>query len=44
MLEKHADKVGQLGIKAIEKAGIEYNVKCPLTGEYKIGDSWNETH
>ena len=44
VLEKHADKVGQLGIKAIEKAGIEYNVKCPLTGEYKIGDSWNETH
>ncbi len=42
--EKYADKVGQLGVKAIEKAGEKYNVKCPLTGEYKIGVSWNETH
>ncbi len=44
VLEKQADFVGRLGVEAIEKAGQHYNMRCPLTGEYKIGDSWYETH
>ena len=38
------DAVGQLGVLALEKAGEHYNMNCPLTGEYKIGDNWSETH
>jgi len=42
--EELADHVGQLAVACIEEAGDYYNMRCPLTGEYKIGDSWNETH
>ena len=44
VIEKQADFVGRLGVQAIEQAGQHYNMRCPLTGEYKIGDSWYETH
>lgn len=44
VLESQADFVGRLGVEALEKAGQHYNMRCPLTGEYKIGDSWYETH
>lgn len=44
VIESQADFVGRLGVEAIEKAGQHYNMRCPLTGEYKIGDSWYETH
>ena len=36
--------VGELAVGCIEKAGEYYNMRCPLTGEYKIGDNWSETH
>jgi len=42
--ESQADFLGRLGVQAIEKAGEYFNMRCPLTGEYKIGDSWYETH
>jgi DNA polymerase I-like protein with 3'-5' exonuclease and polymerase domains len=42
--ESQADFVGGLGVASIERAGKHYNMRCPLTGEYKIGDSWYETH
>ena len=42
--ETQADYVGELAVKCIEDAGKFFNMRCPLTGEYKIGDSWNETH
>ena len=42
--ESQADFVGRLGVEAIEKAGEYFKMRCPLTGEYKIGDSWYETH
>ena len=35
---------GEIAVKAIQEAGKELNLNCPLDGEYKIGDSWNETH
>ena len=43
-LEKDADQVGQLAVKAIEDTGKYFNLRIPLTGEYKIGDNWSETH
>ena len=42
--EDIADFVGQLAVGCIEKAGEHYNMRCPLTGEYKIGSNWSETH
>ena len=42
--ESRADEAGQLGAKAIELAGIELKMRCPLAGEYKVGNSWKETH
>ena len=43
-LAEHADQVGKLGVEAIEQAGVHFNLRCPLTGEYKVGDNWSETH
>ena len=41
---EQSDFVGRLGVEALTKAGEYYNMRCPLTGEYKIGESWYETH
>jgi len=29
---------------AIQNAGLEFDMKCPLDGEYNIGANWSETH
>jgi DNA polymerase I-like protein with 3'-5' exonuclease and polymerase domains len=44
VVEEDADYVGQLGVEAIEEAGVSLNLHCPLTGEYKVGDNWSDTH
>ena len=35
---------GKLAVSAIQKAGETFNLNCPLDGDYKIGETWNETH
>ena len=42
--ESQAELVGQLGVESIQKAGEHFKMRCPLTGEYKIGGNWSETH
>jgi len=42
--EEHAELVGQTGVRAITLAGELFNFKCPLTGDYRIGNNWAETH
>jgi DNA polymerase I-like protein with 3'-5' exonuclease and polymerase domains len=42
--EAYAEQVGQFGVKAIEEAGQVLEMRCPLTGEYKVGNNWKETH
>jgi DNA polymerase I-like protein with 3'-5' exonuclease and polymerase domains len=39
-----ADLVGKAGVQSIREAGLAYNLRCPLDGEYKIGRNWRETH
>jgi DNA polymerase-1 len=39
-----AELVGKLGVDSIKEAGEHFNMRCPLTGEYKIGESWRDTH
>jgi DNA polymerase-1 len=39
-----ATKAGALAVEAMVKAGEELGIRCPMTGEYKIGNNWSETH
>jgi len=41
---QHAEQYGQLAVRAMELAGEHYNLRCPISGEYKVGSSWKETH
>ncbi len=41
---EQAQKVGQLAVDSIRKAGVLLKMRCPLDGEYKIGDNWCQTH
>ena len=42
--ESYADMVGKIGAQSIENAGKVLEMRCPLAGEYKVGNSWKETH
>jgi len=39
-----ADIVGQEAVRSFELAGEYYDFRCPITGEYKVGANWAETH
>ena len=41
---KHADDLGLAFVQAIKDAGTTLKFKCPLDGEYNIGNNWVETH
>jgi DNA polymerase-1 len=40
----HAEKFGRLAAYAMAKAGLDFDLRIPLVGNYKIGDNWQETH
>ena len=42
--EKHASRIGEICTEAIVISGDRYGLRIPLTGEYKVGNSWAETH
>ena len=42
--EEYAERVGVIYRNSIRKAGRELDLRCPLEGEYKIGDNWSQTH
>jgi DNA polymerase I len=42
--EEDAQLVGELAVQSIKEAGLFFNMRCPLDGEYKIGRTWAETH
>jgi DNA polymerase I-like protein with 3'-5' exonuclease and polymerase domains len=39
-----AEKLGKLAVSCITKAAEELGFNVPLTGEFKIGQSWDQTH
>ena len=39
-----AEKYGWLAVECLKAAGVEFNLRCPLDGEYKVGTTWAETH
>ena len=42
--EARAEEAGKLGVESIAEAGLVLNMRCPLTGEYNVGNNWKETH
>ncbi len=44
VLETHAEDFGSLAVDSIINAGKELGIRCPLNGEYKYGNNWQETH
>ena len=42
--EDLASFYGEMAVQSIQEAGTQLGFKCPLTGEYKIGNNWKETH
>jgi len=42
--ESKADMFGSLAVDCIKRAGTDFQLNCPLDGEYKIGNNWAETH
>jgi DNA polymerase I-like protein with 3'-5' exonuclease and polymerase domains len=42
--EKHAEKYGYLAVECLKAAGLAFDLRCPLDGEYKVGTTWAETH
>ena len=42
--ESQSDCVGRVGVESIEKVTEQFNMRCNLTGQYKIGGDWSETH
>ena len=43
-LEEHAHDLGSTFVAAMTQAGKVLDIKCPLDGDYKIGNNWAETH
>ena len=41
---EQAEKFGWLAVECIKAAGISFELRCPLDGEYKVGSTWAETH
>jgi len=39
-----ADVIGELAVDAIRATGESLGLRCPLDGEFKVGNNWSETH
>jgi DNA polymerase I-like protein with 3'-5' exonuclease and polymerase domains len=44
VVAEDAEKVGKMAVQAITEAGKVLGLRCPLAGEYKVGNNWAETH
>ena len=42
--EEFADEIGKIAIRCFERAGEHFGLRCPITGEYRIGQTWAQTH
>lgn len=39
-----AEHIGEMAIQSIKQTGEYFNLRCPLDGEYKIGETWADVH
>ena len=44
VLREHADQLGEIQCQSIRDAGEFFKLNCPMDGEYRIGNNWQETH
>jgi len=42
--EELGDVFGEIAVGAIRSAGDYFNFRCPLAAEYRVGQTWAETH
>ena len=42
--EEYATKVGACVRNSIRDSGRHFNLRCPMDGEFKVGDTWADTH
>jgi DNA polymerase I-like protein with 3'-5' exonuclease and polymerase domains len=42
--EEHAEFIGTVAAEAIRVAGEHFKFRCPLAGNYAVGDNWADTH
>ena len=42
--ESKTKECGELAVQSIIQDGKDLKIRCPLDGEYKIGNNWAETH
>ena len=42
--EDQAEQFGQLAVSCMQRAGEDFNLNCRLDGEYKVGETWEQTH
>ena len=38
------EEIGKLAVASIRQAGEDFKLRCPLDGEFKVGNNWKETH
>lgn len=43
-LPELTETVGEAANEAITQAGLYYGFRCPLVGQYGVGNNWSETH
>jgi DNA polymerase I-like protein with 3'-5' exonuclease and polymerase domains len=41
---EQAEKFGWFAVECIKAAGLSFKLKCPLDGEFQVGETWAETH
>jgi hypothetical protein len=41
---EYADLYKDLAIDSFRKSGEYFNLKCPMTGDARVGQNWEQTH
>lgn len=44
VLEEYAERLGKLAVWSIEEASRRLRLNVPVTGDFKIGTNWSQTH
>lgn len=42
--KEDAEKAGQIQAEAIKLAGEKFKLRCPMSGEFKVGKNWLQVH
>ena len=42
--DEHSHRVGHQFVEGIRAAGLHYDMRIKLDGEYSVGNSWHDTH